>query len=228
MSGPGGGPAALAFEPAIEPAGEPDQAATKTLVFTTAERLFALHGLKTVSVRDITAAAGVNLAAVNYHFRSKDALLLAIFLKRASELNRTRARLLHEAQDRHGGRPPVSEIIEALIGPPVRWLDPQGDRLIAIQFLIRARSEGTEEIKAVLRSDVSHLRRFTEALQLACPHLSAEDICWRLHFVLGMVHNCRFPELERLQTLSDGAARIDDFEALIHRMTAFAEAGFLA
>ena len=59
--------------------------ATKDLVFETAERLFALHGFQKVSVRDITAEAGVNLASVNYHFGSKDALLFEIF-KRRTEL----------------------------------------------------------------------------------------------------------------------------------------------
>ena len=58
---------------------EEAQAATKAAVFATAERLFALNGFQKVSVRDITAAAGVNLASVNYHFGSKDELLLEIF-----------------------------------------------------------------------------------------------------------------------------------------------------
>src|SRR5271154_5367334 len=80
-------------------------AATKALVVTAAARLFALHGFQNVSVRDITAEAGVNLAAVNYHFGSKDALLFEIFRRRTAELNRERARMLHEAADRAGGAP---------------------------------------------------------------------------------------------------------------------------
>ena len=84
------------------------EAATKNLVFVAAERLFALHGFQNVSVRDITAAAGVNLAAVNYHFGSKDALLFEIFKRRTAELNRERAKMLHEANDRNAGGPPES------------------------------------------------------------------------------------------------------------------------
>src|SRR5205085_2890135 len=112
----------------------------KAAVFETAERLFAVNGFQNVSVRDITAEAGVNLASVNYHFGSKDALLFEIFRRRTAELNRERARMLHEAHDRHAGKPPVREILEALFAPPLRWLDPKSDRRVSIQFIIRARS----------------------------------------------------------------------------------------
>src|ERR1043165_6201538 len=100
------------------------QAATKQAVFNAAERLFALHGFQNVSVRDITAAAGVNLASVNYHFGSKDTLLFEIFRKRTSELNRERIRMLDAANERHGGKPPVREILEAYFAPPLRWSAP--------------------------------------------------------------------------------------------------------
>ena len=201
-------------------------AATKALVFNAAERLFAVHGFQKVSVRDITAEAGVNLASVNYHFGSKDALLLEIFRRRTAELNRARARMLHEAHDQHQGKPPLRAILEALIAPPVRWGDPKGGRRISAQFLIRSRGEGTDEMREALRSDVSHLRRFADALLLARPDLAPEEVYWRLHFVLGMIHNNRFAEFDRLHTLSEGLTREDDPEALIRRMVDFAEAGF--
>jgi len=207
---------------------EEAQAATKAAVFNAAERLFALHGFQNVSVRDITAEAGVNLASVNYHFGSKDALLFEIFRRRTSELNRERARMLHEANSRHDGRPPVREILEAYFAPPLRWASPDNDRRISVQFIIRARSEGTEEMREVLRNDVSHLARFADALMAARPELPKEDVYWRLHFVLGMVHNNRFAEFDRLHHLSGGITREADVDALLRRMLDFAEAGFLA
>ena len=202
--------------------------ATRDRVFLAAERLFALNGFQAVSVRDITAEAGVNLAAVNYHFGSKDGLLFEIFRHRSAELNRTRARLLHEATDAHGGKPPLRAILEALLAPPVRWLDPAGERLIAVQFLIRARSEGTEQIREVLRTDVSHLKRFADALRAARPDLPPEEVYWRLHFVLGLIHQNRSAELERLSIVSGGLSVVDDVPALLARMVDFAEAGFRA
>jgi AcrR family transcriptional regulator len=203
-------------------------AATKAALFATAERLFAIRGFRCVSVRDITAQAGVNLASVNYHFGSKDALLFEIFRRRTAELNRERARMLHEAAGRHGGRPPLREILTALIAPPLRWSAPGSDRRIAIQFIIRARSEGSEAVREVLRGDVSHLSRFAEALIAVRPDLPREDVYWRLHFVLGMNHNNRFAEFDRLSALSGGLTREGDTEALLGRMVDFAEAGFQA
>ena len=207
---------------------EANEAATKASVFMAAERLFALQGFQNVSVRDITAEAGVNLASVNYHFGSKDALLFEIFRRRTGELNRERARMLHEASDRHAGKPPVRDVLEALFAPPLKWAAPQHDRRISVQFIIRARSEGTAEMREALTNDVSHLARFADALIAACPALPAETVFWRLHFCLGMVHNNRFAEFDRLHVLSDGATREGDVEALLTRMLDFAEAGFLA
>jgi AcrR family transcriptional regulator len=217
----------IADTPALEV--DPErEAATKAQVLAAAERLFALHGFQNVSVRDITAEAGVNLASVNYHFGSKDALLFEIFRRRTAELNRDRARMLHEASDRHAGKPPVREILRAFFEPPLRWSAPENDRRISVQFIIRARSEGTEAMREVLRTDVSHLRRFADALLAALPDLPPEDLYWRLHFVLGMTHNNRFAELDRLHALSEGLTREGDTEAFLTRMLDFAEAGFLA
>ena len=207
---------------------ETNEAATKAAVFCAAERLFALHGFQNVSVRDITADAGVNLASVNYHFGSKDALLFEIFRRRTAELNRERARMLHEANDRHQGSPPVRDILEALFAPPLRWGSPENDRRISIQFIIRSRSEGNEEMREALAKDVSHLARFADALIKARPDLPRETVYWRLHFCLGMVHNNRFAEFDRLHVLSDGATREGDTAALLTRMLDFAEAGFKA
>ena len=210
------------------PVTEEAQAATKAAVFNSAERLFALHGFQSVSVRDITADAGVNLASVNYHFGSKEALLWDIFRRRAGDLNRERARMLHEASDRAAGKPAVRDILEALFAPPLKWADPANDRRISVQFLIRARSEGTAQMRDALQNDVSHLARFAEALKAACPHLTPETVYWRLHFVLGMVHNNRFAEFDRLNHLSGGLTREGDVPALLNRMLDFAEAGFRA
>src|ERR1019366_9256648 len=167
-------------------------ALTKELVFAAAERLFAVHGFQKVSVRDITAEAGVNLASVNYHFGSKDALLFDIFRTRTAELNRARARMLHEAADRHHAHPPVRDILEALIAPPVRWHDPSGDRRIAVQFLIRSRGEGTEAMREALRPAAPPRPPSPKALLPARRARAREEVFGGLLFVRGMIQNTRF------------------------------------
>jgi AcrR family transcriptional regulator len=216
-------------DPQLEPLEDhQSEAATKAAVLAAAERLFALHGFQTVSVRDITAAAAVNLASVNYHFGGKDALLYEIFRRRTTELNRERARMLHVANDRHAGRPPVREILEALFAPPLRWAAPGHERRIALQFIFRARTEGTAQMREALQRDVSHLERFAEALLRARPDLPPQDVYWRLHFCLGVLHNNRFAEFDRLRLLSGGLTREEETDALLARMLDFAEAGFAA
>jgi AcrR family transcriptional regulator len=201
-------------------------AATRSEIFTAAEQLFARHGFHAVSIRDITAEAGVNIAAVNYHFGSKDELLLQIFRTRAAELNRERARMLHEAKARHGGAGTLREILAALFTPPIRWYHAKDGRRLALQFILRVRTEGTEAMLEHLHKDISHLDRFAAALKAALPALPDELVYWRLHFCLGLVHNNRPAEFDRLHRLSRGATRGGDSEAMLERMLDFAVAGF--
>lgn len=201
-------------------------AGARERIFHAAEQLFATHGFDRVSMRDITAAAGVNLAAVNYYYGAKDALLLEIFRTRAAELNRERAQLLREATVDPAAQPTVRAILHALIAPATRWIS--DERRLSLQFLIRARTEGPPELRTIIRSDVGHLRRFVEALQRALPALSRREIVWRLHFTLGVLHHNSAADYERLRTLSDGACTPDDREQLLERLLSFTSAGFAA
>ena len=200
--------------------------ATRDRIFRAAERLFATRGFADVSVRDITTEANVNLAAVNYHFGSKDALLLDIFMTRSAELSRARARMLHIAADAHGGAAPLREILKAMITPIELWMDRTHERYVAAQFLIRARSEGTETIREILRTDDRLISRFVAGLKLVLPELSEQQIFWRLHFLLGMSHQNRTNEMDRLRTVSRGKAGYESFDEIIEKMVDFAEAGF--
>lgn len=204
---------------------DPDRG-SRERIFCAAEQLFAERGFDRVTLRDITAAAGVNLAAVHYYFGSKDGLLLEIFRTRAAELNRERAQLLEEALNAGDERPGVRAILAALIAPSTRWIS--DERRVALQFLIRARSEGNAEIRAILCHNVAHLRRFIDALQRALPESSRKDIVWRLHFTLAVLHRNSKEDYERLRLLSDGVCTPDDREALLCRLLDYTSAGFAA
>jgi len=201
---------------------------TRQQIFVAAEKLFAQNGLQKVTVRDITAEAGVNLASLNYHFGSKNALANEVFRTRSSELNRDRIRMLQQAMEKHDGSPPVREILTALYEPPLRWLHADDWRKTAIQVILRARTEGTKEMRDALKKHVSHLDRFAAALKTACPNLPDEKIYWRLHFCLGLVHNNRVAEFERLDQLSKGKTLPVDADELLKHMLDFSVAGFMA
>ncbi|MGH6781062.1 MAG: TetR family transcriptional regulator, partial [Sphingomonadaceae bacterium] len=129
------------FEQAIPQPAERDQApdaGIKQRLFLAAEDLVAERGFEAVTSRDITALAEANLAAINYHYGSKNALLLDIFRARAAELNRERTALLRAAMDAE--RPDAHAILRALIEPSILWTSDR--RRTALRFLNRARSEG--------------------------------------------------------------------------------------
>jgi AcrR family transcriptional regulator len=212
-------------KPDLAPDMESDRR-SRERIFCTAERLFAERGFDRVSLRDITAAAGVNLASVSYYFGSKDGLLLEIFRTRAAELNRERAQLLQQVLATDEARPEVRAILSALIAPSTRWIS--DERRVALQFLIRARSEGNEQIREILCHNVAHLRRFIEALQRALPELSRKEIVWRLHFTLAVLHRNSAEDYERLRVLSDGVCTPDDRDSLLRRLLDYTSAGFAA
>src|SRR5260370_10432201 len=94
---------------------------TKQRILDSAERLFAEHGSEGTSLRTIIADAQVNLAAIHYHFHSKEALWEAVIIRRLGPINDERLRLLDACErDANGGRPSLEAVLEALIAPAVR------------------------------------------------------------------------------------------------------------
>lgn len=201
---------------------------TKEVILDAAERLFAERGFDGVSVRDITALAGVNVAAVSYYFGSKSGLAVAAFRRRVGELSRERVRLLREAESRAGQTPPLEHILHALLAPPLGWWDGASGKRVAAQLISRALNEPTPEIRHILETDVSHLQQFVPPLMRALPELSREEICWRLHFTLGAMHHGSETSFRRLAVLSEGRCDIAGTDGLLRQMIAFAAAGFRA
>ncbi len=202
---------------------------TKEIILDTAERLFAERSFSSVSLREITAEAGVNLAAVNYHFGSKDALLLAVFKRRAVDLNRERLNLLREAEARAGDGPaPLHDILHALLCPPIRGTQrPGSGPSVFIQFMGRVRTDGTPEMRNLMDKEVGHLHPFANSLTRTLPDLPRDEIFWRLHFTLALMHYT-IADLRRLDAISGGICDLGDTDALIARMVGFAVAGFKA
>lgn len=195
---------------------------TKAAILTAAEKLWSERSFGEVTMRDIVAAAGVNLAAVNYHFGSKDELLADLFVSRTTVLNRERFAELRAAEDAGGGQASVEAILHALVGPPLRWcLSPDQQRSAAARFMTRASVETVPPIKKIVDREFRHLQRFATALRTALPYREEVDIYWGLHFALAMIRQT-VTDSERLRKLSGGLCDLNDTDDIIRRIVAVA------
>ena len=204
---------------------------TKTRILDTAESLFAAQGFAATSLRAITASAQVNLAAVHYHFGSKDALLEAVFARRLVPMNEERLRRLHALEGQHGrGRVPLDQLIEAFLGPALELSRDQargGSRFV--QLLGRSYTEPAPRLQEAVRSMYRKvIEYFKPAFQAVLPQLPDDELYWRLHFLVGVLAYCMSgSDMMRLIA----SCRMSDplnVDALTKRLTAFLTAGMEA
>jgi AcrR family transcriptional regulator len=191
---------------------------TRSAILLAAERLYADRGFADVTLRDIVAAAEVNLAAVNYHFGSKDELIAELFVTRSLATNRERLNELKAAEAAGGGRAGVDAILRALVGPTLRGcLGPNNERSTAARFMIRASIESVPPIRRIKNREIDHLRKFAAAMRRSLPGRDQVDLYWGLHFALAMAHQT-IRDSERLLKLSEGTCDLNDVDAIIERV----------
>jgi len=193
---------------------------TRSSILAAAERLYADRGFGDVTLRDIVAEASVNLAAVNYHFGSKDELIAELFVTRSLATNRERLNELRAAEENGGGRAPIEQIFRALVGPTLRGcLGPDNERSAAARFMIRASIESVPPIRRIKNREIDHLRKFAAAMRRSLPGRDPVDLYWGLHFALAMAHQT-IRDSERLNKLSEGLCDLNDVDAIIGRIVA--------
>ena len=198
---------------------------TRGAIVAAAERLYADRGFGDVTLRDIVAEANVNLAAVNYHFGSKDELIAELFVTRSLALNRERLRELRAAEERGGGHADISDILRALVGPTLRGcLGPDNQRSTAARFMIRVSIESVPPIRRIRNREIDHLRKFITAMRRSLPDRSDVELYWGLHFALAMAQQT-VRDSERLAKLSEGKCDVDDVEGVITRVVSVAVTG---
>jgi len=192
---------------------------TKTRILDTAEKLFGDKGFDTTSLRDITAEADVNLAAVNYHFQSKDSLIDAIIARRVEPINQKRREMLGAA----GPNPTLKQILTAflypLISPDVSLVAPLIGRILAMPDVCR--------IQLFKKHMLPVAQQFSAALAKALPDLNESEIMWRLTFTAGAMAHIMARSVH-LQELSGGKCDPTDRPAVLARLVTFAVAGFQA
>src|SRR5215207_2421331 len=200
--------------------------ATRDSLLDASESLFSELGIQAASLRAITQSAGANLAAVHYHFGSKEGLVRAVFKRRLEPLNRERLEKL-DACERKGGS--VEGVLRAFVGPLLRmWREaPDGGSAFA-RLMGRAYTEPSDEVRQILFEELAEVvRRFKVALERLLPHLSEEEVLWRFHFVAGsMGHTVACSQM--LERYSEGRCRLSDVERTIDLLVQFLAAGLHA
>jgi AcrR family transcriptional regulator len=194
---------------------------TREKILDTAERLIGEQGYAATSLRHIIAEAGVNLAAVHYHFGSKEELLDAVVQRRAATVNGLRLARL-DALERSAGEAPleVVAILEAFFEPTVEISNayPQFVRLMG-----RVYSEGMVPAIGVKHFQPT-AQRFLEAAHRALPELPLDELKWRAEFMVGAMAQtmCSAPRQPAL------AASVPDIGRRMKMLVTFLVAGFRA
>jgi AcrR family transcriptional regulator len=196
---------------------------TKLKILDTAEHLFGSQGYDATSLRQIINEAGVNLAAIHYHFGSKEELLAEMIARRAGPVNQKRLALLDEveAEAAATARPPaIEKVLEAFLMPMSEAADrnPQFVRVMG-----RVYTEGM--MATVLQKHFKEvIARFLVAMRKALPGLPEDEFLWRMHFMTGaMAHTmCGPADYTRV------SAELSPFRNRIARLISFLSGGFRA
>lgn len=200
-------------------------AGTKEQILDAAERMFAENGIHAVSLRTIIAEAEVNLAAVHYHFGSKDALVEAVFERRVAPVNEERLAWLDRLEAEWDGPPPVEEVLRALVTPAIQLaMDPDRGRTF-MKTCGRFYTEAGDHLQPIFdRLFNKIIERFVAAFRRACPELPPVELLWRVHFAVGVMAHTLL-DSERLRRISGGACDPSDVGGVVERMVNFAAAG---
>lgn len=193
---------------------------TKERILDAAEELFASRGFTAASLRLVTSTAKVNLAAVNYHFGSKDKLIEEVFRRRLDILNGRRLAALEALDDAAG----LEDVLGAYIGPALELAMKSRGGKAFVRVLARAYAENDEKLRSFLSDHYSHvLKQFAGAFAVRLPALSKQELYWRLDIVTGALTYAmtRFGVIQRQPHVSEAQYIEQAAQHLVH----FAAAG---
>jgi len=198
---------------------------TKDRILHAAEDLFAQQGFASTSLRQVTSRADVNIAAVNYHFGSKDNLINEVFRRRMDEMSAQRIAALQQAIDTVPGK--LEPILAAFVEPALAMAQDRHGGGAFIRVIARAYAESNAGLRKFLSDQYGHVpRAFAKAIHACVPVLSKEELYRRLDFLSGALTYAMadFGLIKRPAGVSDATHRQRAAKALIR----FAVAGFHA
>ena len=199
---------------------------TRDRILRTAERLFAERGFNGVSVRELAAAAQVNIASIGYHFKSKEGLLSEVYRRHCEPMIEERLRGL-EASSRLRGKARVAAIIEAFIRPALAQVEAEdGETFIRLRAVLSGENSELLE-KLVAENFDQSSTAFIDELCACLPHLTRTDVCWRFHFLLGAIYyTAAGPHW--ITAFSNGRCDPAVTEAVIEELVPFMTRAFVA
>lgn len=204
---------------------------TKDRIMDAAEALFLDHGFEATSLRQITAAAGVNLAAVNYHFGSKEELFQAVLTRRLDPMNIERIDILDDYEQAAEGKALSCEkILAAMFIPALRLSrDTRRGGQNFLRLLGRAYADPAPFIRQFLSEQYAPMiGRFKIAFARALPKLPKQELSWRLHFMMGALsYTLAGADILKLIAQINPIATDND-ELLLRRLAPFLVAGLKA
>lgn len=162
---------------------------TRTQILDAAEELFAARGFDGASIRAITRAAGVNVAAIHYHFGTKEEVLRGVTDRIVGPLNERRFELLEQSIAESAPEPPsLGAVLDAFIRPDFETLRRLGPS--AAHFVGRIYADQTPWIRQMASDQFAETRsRFFPTLAAVLPHLHIEEIGWRMYQVTVLIIN---------------------------------------
>jgi AcrR family transcriptional regulator len=201
----------------------------KERILDAAEALFAQRGFYGVSLRDITQAAGVDVALVSYHFGGKRELFTAVFERRAEVLNRERLELLDEVRRRALPAVPSLEAIVNAFFQPLLERSARGGPGWKSYFALVAYVNNSPEFGPLMmtRHFDPLVDRFIAVLREALPDCPPREIYWGYQFLTGAL-TLTFAETGRIDKLSGGLCRASDLDSVHERLAPYVAAGFRA
>lgn len=207
---------------------------TRERILDAAERLFMGHGYEGTSMRLITGEAAVNLAAINYHFGSKESLMQEVFRRRLDWLNEERMRVLNEMEHEAGGKAlKPSQILDGFFGTLLRMAeDNKRGGMTFLHLLGRTLTEPSEFIRSFLAHEYAEVvDRYKEALFKALPDVPKAEIIWRFHFMLGAT-SYAIAGTDALRLVTDWQIEdedsVDRLDRLVPRLMSFLLGGLRA
>jgi len=204
---------------------------TKERIIRAATKLFAIQGYHKTSMRQITEEAGVNLAAVNYHFGSKKALLETIFTRRLVPLNQLRRQRLEavaEAARREGKKPDVGDLLYAFIEPTLKFGEDDPDSGYQIALVFRSLADPDEAVQELFVQHIAPLgQHLFQLLCEALPELEPKIVLWRMRFAMGSVAQA-LEIADQLNPVFEGVPLSRDADTMIELLLPFLTAGLKA